>query len=116
MKIKLIIIGLLFIMITVIGIASALDGVGLFARHGDEYWTRADYEGIGPVQDRVGLFARPGDVYPTPADIQVNQSGIRWERPVRPEWINQTSIMSGITRIDVSLPQPEYQSRLSRFL
>lgn len=116
MKIALVVIGLLIGMTAIIGMASALDGVGIFARHGDEYWTRADYEHIGSVKDRVSLFARPGEVYPGPTDSPVNETGNRWERPARPDWINETSIISGINRIDSPAVKPVYLSRLPGFL
>ena len=42
-------------------------------------------------------FGHSDMVIPTPAGDKDYNPGIRWERPARTEWINQTSITSGIS-------------------
>jgi hypothetical protein len=56
-------------------------------------------------------------VIPTPTDNQEYDPGIRWERPVRTDWINQTSISSGVNRLTPVVDRSSLiSSRLSQLL
>ncbi|NYT20688.1 MAG: hypothetical protein GKC07_02665 [Methanomicrobiales archaeon] len=56
-------------------------------------------------------------VIPTPTDDQDYDPGIRWQRPPRTDWINQTSITSGMTSLTLDIDSRSFISgRLSNLL
>lgn len=62
-------------------------------------------------------FGHSDIVIPTPADSQDYDPGVRWERPARTEWINQTAITSGmISLTSVIDSRSVISGRLSQLL
>ncbi len=62
-------------------------------------------------------FGRYDIVIPTPTDNQDYIPGVRWERPVRTDWINQTSITSGMNSLTTGIDSTSLISgRLSQLL
>jgi|MTBAKMStandDraft_1061839.scaffolds.fasta_scaffold03933_4 hypothetical protein len=139
MKSRMFVMSLLLVIGAFIGIAAAVDSVNPFNVPEDfsewpDVTTPTRIPGLNPFQVPEG-FNRWPDVtaptripglnpfqdydiiIPTPTDNQEYDPGIRWERPVRTEWINQASIMSGMNSLTSVVDRPSViSSRLSQFL
>ena len=114
MKNELLILSLLLVTGAFIGTATAISVNPFQVPEGFNKWpditAPTRIPGLNP-------FQHDDIVIPAPTDDQEYDPGIRWERPVRTEWINQTSISSGMNRlIPLADRSSAISSRLSQFL
>jgi hypothetical protein len=122
MKSEMFVISLLLVICAFIGIATAMESVNPF-NVPDDFSEWPDETAPTRIPG-LNPFQHYDIVFPTPTDNQEYDPGIRWERPVRTNWINQTSIDEIMNRVD-SVPGTStslldrssfISSRLSRIL
>jgi hypothetical protein len=139
MKSEMFVMSLLLVIGAFIGIATAMESVNPFNVPDDfsewpDVTAPTRIPGLNPFQVPEGFNAWPDVtaptripglnpfghydiVFPTPTDNQEYDPGVRWERPVRTDWINQTSIRSRLNSLtSVVDGQSLISSRLSQLL
>ena len=115
MKSEMFVISLLLVICAFIGIATAMESVNPF-NVPDDFSEWPDETAPTRIPG-LNPFQHYDIVFPTPTDNQEYDPGIRWERPVRTDWINQTSISSGVNRLTPVVDRSSFiSSRLSRIL
>jgi hypothetical protein len=110
MKIGMFVMSLLLVIGAVIGIATA--SVNPFnVPEGFNAWPNVTAPTWLPGLNPFGPY---NIVIPTPTEYD---PGVRWERPVRTDWINQTSITSGMNSLTFVVDRSSLISnRLSQLL
>jgi hypothetical protein len=138
MKIKLFVMTLLLVIGAFTGMATATSVNPFNVPEGFNAWpdvtTPTRIPGLNPFNVPEGFNAWPDVTAPTripglnpfghydivipaPTDNQEYDPGVRWERPVRTDWINQASITSGLNSLTPAVDRSSLiSSRLSQLL